>query len=323
MNNPQNNIKKKTILLTGCAGFIGGQILKSLIDKFYIIGIDDLSTGTKKNLIKNRGFKFIKGDCCNQKVLRKINTKIEAVLHFAGQSSGEKSYKNPTNDFKRNLSSTVNLLEFAIKNKCKQFIFASSMSVYGNSNYKVKETNKKKPISFYGISKSTAEDYVVKYSSKGLNYTILRLFNVYGKTQRLGELKQGMIRIFLTQIFKNKKLIIKGHKNRFRYFLNIIDLLQYINLILFNKKTYNQIFNLGFGKKYKISQLVNILKKNNKFIFFVKYIKGTKDDQFGIVANINKIKKITGYSPKITLENGVKEIFKKLNYELNNKDKLF
>jgi UDP-glucose 4-epimerase len=310
MNNIQNKNKKKTILLTGCAGFIGGQILKSLVNKFYVIGIDDLSTGTKKNLIKNKMFKFIEGNCCNQKVLKKINTKIDAILHFAGQSSGEKSYINPTNDFDRNLNSTINLLEFALKNKCKQFIFASSMSVYGNSNQKVKEINKKKPISFYGISKSAAEEYVKKYSSKGLSYTILRLFNVYGKAQRLGELKQGMIRIYLTQIFKNKKLVIKGNKNRFRDFLNTLDLLEYINLILFNRKTYNQILNLGFGKKYRISELVNMLKKNNKFKFSVKYIKGTKDDQFGVVANIDKIKKITNYSPKITLDMGIKDILK-------------
>ena len=213
-------------------------------------------------------------------------------------------------DFDRNLNSTINLLEFALKNKCKQFIFASSMSVYGNSNQKVKEINKKKPISFYGISKSAAEEYVKKYSSKGLSYTILRLFNVYGKAQRLGELKQGMIRIYLTQIFKNKKLVIKGNKNRFRDFLNTLDLLEYINLILFNRKTYNQILNLGFGKKYRISELVNMLKKNNKFKFSVKYIKGTKDDQFGVVANIDKIKKITNYSPKITLDMGIKDILK-------------
>ena len=83
MNNIQNKNKKKTILLTGCAGFIGGQILKSLVNKFYVIGIDDLSTGTKKNLIKNKMFKFIEGNCCNQKVLKKINTKIDAILHFA------------------------------------------------------------------------------------------------------------------------------------------------------------------------------------------------------------------------------------------------
>ena len=310
MSDVKNHTKKKTILLTGCAGFIGSQILKNLIDKFYIIGIDDLSTGTKKNLIKDKKFKFIKGNCCNQNVLKKIDDSIDAILHFAGQSSGEKSYNNPINDFDRNLNSTVNLLEFAIKNKCKQFIFASSMSVYGNCKHKVNEIKKKNPISFYGISKSTSEEYIKKYNSKGLNYTILRLFNIYGKDQRLGDLKQGMIRIYLTQIFKNKKLIVKGNKNRFRDFLNILDLLEYINLILFNKKTYNEILNIGTGKKYKILQLINILKKNNKFKFSVKYTKGTIDDQFGIIPNINKIKKITGYSPKITLEMGIKEMLK-------------
>jgi UDP-glucose 4-epimerase len=309
-----HNKLKKTILLTGCAGFIGSQLLKELVKKYSVVGIDDLSVGNKKNLIIDKNFRFIKGDCSNNKILNKLNNKIDIIIHFAGQSSGEKSFYDPLNDFKRNLYSTINLLNFASKFSCSQFIYASSMSVYGNYNMKVKETDKKKPLSFYGISKSSAEEYIKKYITKNVNFTILRLFNIYGAGQRLGELRQGMIRIFLTQIYKNKKLVIKGSKYRYRDLLNITDCTNFIKKIILNKKTFNKIINVGSGKKYFIHDIVRILKKKIKFNFTVKYEKKTVDDQFGIIANNSVAKKITGYTPKIDLNNGIEEMIKKISY---------
>ena len=108
----------KTILITGCAGFIGSSFLKSIINKNYnIIGIDDLSAGNIKRLPKNKKFKFIKGDCGNPKILNKINGKVDVIIHLAGQSSGEKSFYDPINDVKRNLFSTIILLDFYLKKK--------------------------------------------------------------------------------------------------------------------------------------------------------------------------------------------------------------
>lgn len=311
----KKKLNKKVILLTGCAGFIGSQLLKKLVKKYYVIGIDDLSTGNKKNIISNKNFLFLKGNCGDCKVLNKLKkVKIDVIIHFAGQSSGEKSFYNPLNDFKRNLHSTINLLDFASKYLCKQFIYASSMSVYGNYKKKVKEVNKKKPISFYGISKSSAEEYIKKYKSKNVNFTILRLFNIYGQGQKLGELKQGMIRIYLTQIFNKKKLIIKGSKNRYRDLLYITDCINYLNKIILNKFAYDKIINIGSGKKYFIFNIVKILKKNIPFKFIVQYEKKTVDDQFGIIANNDQLKKITNYYPKTDLNDGVKKMIKNLNY---------
>ena len=144
----------KTILITGCAGFIGSSFLKNIINKNYnIVGIDDLSAGSIKRLPKNKKFRFIKGDCSNPKILNKIKGKIDVIMHLAGQSSGEKSFYDPVNDMKRNLFSTIVLLDFYLKKKSKQFIYASSMSVYGDKIKKVKETDSCKPISFYGLTK--------------------------------------------------------------------------------------------------------------------------------------------------------------------------
>ena len=86
----------KTILITGCAGFIGSSFVKSIIKKnVKIIGIDDLSAGYLKSLPKNKKFKFLKGDCGNKKILDKIKGKIDIIIHLAGQSSGERSFYDP------------------------------------------------------------------------------------------------------------------------------------------------------------------------------------------------------------------------------------
>jgi len=83
----------KTILVTGCAGFIGSSFIKSIIKKnIKIIGIDDLSAGNIKSLPKNKNFKFIKGDCGSKKILNKIKSKVDIIIHLAGQSSGRKVF---------------------------------------------------------------------------------------------------------------------------------------------------------------------------------------------------------------------------------------
>lgn len=297
------------ILITGSAGFIGSCLVNELIKSEKVIGIDDLS-GSEKNFIKHKNYKFIKGDCGDKNILNKLKS-IKIIIHLAGQSSGEKSFEDPLDDFKKNTISTLNLLDFARKTKCKQFVYASSMSVYGDGHKnKVREKKLTNPISFYGLSKETSEKYIRKFKEKGVNYTILRFFNVYGSYQKLGNLKQGMIRIYLTQIIKNKKLIVKGSNKRFRDFIHITDVIDYIKEVIKDKKYLNETFNIGTSRKNTIKSLINLLKKKIKYKFRVKFISGTKDDQHGIVANINKIKKKSKIVPKIFLSNGLDEMIK-------------
>ena len=298
----------KTILITGCAGFIGSSFIKSIIKKnIKIIGIDDLSSGYIKSLPKNKNFKFIKGDCGNKRILDKIKNKIDIIIHLAGQSSGEKSFYDPINDIDKNLYSTIGLLEFYLKKKSKQFIFASSMSVYGSLRKKVSEKDSTNPISFYGLSKLSSEKYIKMFSNKKINFTILRFFNVYGQGQILNNLKQGMIRIFLTQIFRNNNLIVKGSLKRFRDFIHIDD----VNTILFkvmeNKNCINEIFNVGYGRKYFISDVVNLIKKESKKKFSIKVKNGTPYDQFGIFSNSKKLFKAINFRARIPLEKGIRK----------------
>ena len=303
---------KRYILVTGCAGFIGSSFIKSLNNRFNIIGIDDLSNGTKKSLPRRKNFIFIKGDCADKNILKKINYKVDYVYHFAGQSSGEKSFYDPMNDTKKNYYTTVSLLDFCLRKRVKQFIYASSMAVYGNKYSKsVDEKKLCDPISFYGASKYASEQYIKLFSKKKINFTILRFFNVYGPGQKLGNLQQGLIRIYLTQILKSKKLVVKGSLKRFRDFMYIDDVTNLLKRILNNKKAFNEIFNVGYGKKIFLYQLLEIIKKNIKLNFKLKLQKGTPLDQFGIYSNSNKLKRLS-FVPKVNLHMGIKKFLESI-----------
>lgn len=307
---------KKKILVTGAAGFIGSNLANFLIKKKYEVWtIDNLSTGNLKNL--NKSIIFINGDCSNKNTIKKLkNNKFKYIFHFAGQSSGEISFENPCNDFKSNVQSTIYLAEYALKNQCQKFFYASSMSVYGDTHLdKSKESDKCNPLSFYGIGKLTSENYLMKYKKKGLNPVILRFFNVYGPNQNFSNLKQGMISIYLAQILNSKKLFVKGSLNRFRDFIYIDDAIEAIfNLCKKNTKLY-PIINIGTGKKTTIKQLIEIISKIINKDIKLKVISGTIDDQFGVYANTKILQNHYNFKAKTNLKLGIKKF---IDWKINN-----
>jgi UDP-glucose 4-epimerase len=299
---------KKKILITGGAGFIGSHLAEFLLKKkFNVYIFDNLSTGLKKNLPKKAI--FIKGDCANKNHLKKLR-KIDfsCIYHLAGQSSGEYSFYNPLIDFNSNLFGTINIIDLCLSTTNKRIIFSSSMSVYGDAKTKVSEKQIPSPKSFYGLSKLSAEKYLIFFKKKGLNFTTLRLFNVYGPGQNFENKMQGMVSIFLDQALSKKKIIVKGSKNRFRDFIYISDVVEILNNVRSNKKCFYETYNVGIGKKYRVFDLINIIssslqiKKNN-----ISYIAGTPDDTFGISCNNNKIKKVLNKSSFVDLVEGVKK----------------
>ena len=298
----------KNILITGCAGFIGSALSKKLIDKNYnVYGIDNLSSGKKNNIPKK--LKFVRGDCGNEKNLKKLE-KINffSIIHLAGQVGNEISFLYPLKDCHNNIFSTVKLLDLAQKTNCKHFIFSSSMSVYGQVKKEaVSENFNCKPASFYGVSKLASENYISIFKKKRINSTILRLFTVYGPGQNLENKMQGMISIYLEQIYKNKKLIVRGSGERIRDFIYIDDLTEIISKMIGKKIFFNQIYNIGSGNSYKIKDVIKKIQKITKINFPVKYIKATPLDQFYIYPNINKLKKFFNLKSFNTLDQGLKK----------------
>lgn len=304
---------KKKILITGGAGFIGSHLVKSLdFRKFDIFVVDNLSTGNKKNLPAN--VKFLKLDCSNKSIIKRLeNINFDCVYHLAGQSSGEYSFYEPFEDFSSNLLGTINVIKLCLKTTKKRIIFTSSMSVYGNYIKAVTELDKCNPKSFYGLSKLSSENYIKFFTKKKLKYTILRLFNIYGPGQNFDNKLQGMVSIYLDQALKNKRINIKGPKDRYRDFVYINDVIEILNKTRIRKEAINNTFNVGSGKKTKVHELIKIISNNlNLKKNSIKYIHSTPDDTFGIYSNKSKIKKFLRKEKFINLKEGIK---KTINYE--------
>lgn len=299
-------------LVTGGAGFVGSKIADKLILKGHtVVIIDNLKTGYLKNI--NSAAIFIQGDCSDVNIIFKLdNFKFDAILHIAGQSSGEISFEDPVYDINSNTVSTLLLLQYAVKTNCKRFIYASTMSVYGQQQEQIcfSETDNTNPLSFYAVGKLASEQYLKIYAScYGINFTSLRYFNIYGPGQNLDNLKQGMISIYLKQLIDPsfKSIIVKGSLERFRDFIYIDDVVKITTTFIDQSTTFNQIINIGTGNKTTVGELLSLLKQNIKTEKVIEFYSGTPGDQFGIFADVKKLK--TLYTePLKTIETGI-ELF--------------
>lgn len=300
----------KYYLVTGGAGFIGSHLAKKLLkDGNKVTIIDNLKTGFKNNIPS--GSDFIEGSCGSIGTYKKLKLKkFDAIFHIAGQSSGEISFEDPIYDISSNTSSTILLLNYAIKTGCQRFIFASTMSVYGNKSRKpTKETDKTKPESFYGISKLASENYIRIFKRYGIDYTTLRLFNVYGPGQNMTNFRQGMVSIYMSQLIKNKKIIIKGSSQRYRDFIYIDDVVNYFIKCINNKKTIGKIINIGTGKKTYVHQIIKTLISLNKEKIPIEYTDPTPGDIYGIYANTRLMDKVFGKNKCTKINDGILKMF--------------
>ena len=303
-----------TILITGGAGFIGSHLARWCLRYGHsVLIVDNCSTGNPENVPEETV--FFHEDITSPGVYEDLKKyQIDAVFHLAAQSSGEISFENPVEDIRVNTLGTVQLLDFCKKSGIPRFIYASSMAVYGNQGHNpVHEDDIPAPLSFYGISKVSSEQYVSHYSRSGINTTIFRMFSVYGPGQNLSNMKQGMISIFLAYLLKNEPLVIKGSLERFRDFTYIDDVCKAWMTALDNEQTYGETYNLGTGIRTTVRELVAALfsaMDSDPGTYQIVVSGNTPDDQFGLYADIKRITRDLNWKPEYTLGGGLEEMIK-------------
>lgn len=306
------NNKMYKYLITGGAGFIGSKIAQQLLDdehKVYII--DNLKTGYVENIPKEAV--FINGDFSKDETISKLgDIKFDGIYHIGGQSSGEISFEDPEYDLNTNTLSTLKLLQYAVKVGCKKFVYASTMSVYGEYDKKEQfnETDDTKPKSFYAVGKLSSEKYLDIFSKQfEVDYVALRYFNVYGPGQNLGNLKQGMVSIYLKQFLDDSfdNVVVKGDTSRFRDLIYIDDVIDITIEAMENKSYYNKILNIGTGKKTTVLEMLDLIQKYTKSQKEIKINPGTPGDQFGIYADNSKLLELYN-KPLMSFGNGLKNM---------------
>lgn len=298
-------------LVTGAAGFIGAAVAEKLIlAGNEVTTIDNLSTGYIEHI--PNGVTFIEGNTFDKTSIDKLKyQKFDAIIHIAGQSSGEISFENPVYDLQTNCQSTLMLLEYAKESGCDKFIYASTMSVYGDHvPYECTEDTELIPNSFYAVGKLASEHYMRIYSNQyGLACTALRLFNTYGEGQNLNNLKQGMVSIYLAMALKEGKIVVKGSKDRFRDFIFIDDVVDAFLKALDRKYGYD-VFNVCTGKPTTVEDVINSLLLQLDTKVDVQYIEGTPGDQFGIYGNFEKISEALDWKARTSFDEGIKSMVK-------------
>ena len=317
---------KKNILITGVAGFIGFSYANELLKKGYkIYGIDNFdkyySLKIKKERIKllkkYNNFIFKKIDITNKKNLLNFLLKknFTYVFHFAAQPGVRYSFVNPQKYLNVNINGFINLLD-AIKNKkVKKFFYASSSSVYGDTNkFPVDEKQKLTPKNPYGISKVINEELASIYSLKSSAQFIgLRFFTIYGE---LGRPDMFIIK-FIKKAFLNKKFELNNSGEHYRDFTYIKDVILILDKLLNGKyKFKNDVFNICTSKPIYIKTLCDKLKHDLSFRKVVS-IKLNKADVLKTHGNNKKLLKLIGPIKFTKIEHGVKKI---LDWSKNNKN---
>ena len=230
---------------------------------------------------------------------------------MAAETSTYTSELNPHKCFQTNVIGTLNLFEFCKKTKPKNIIFSSSMAIYGKNSVNISEKKIPQPISYYGLSKLNGEKILLDLIKFGINIKVFRIFNAYGIYQDYNNPFQGMLSIYLSQIYRNSKVKVTGSLSRTRDFIYVDDIISaFTKPSILNFKNSN-IFNLGSGKELKVSNLLKILFKETNKKYKVFIAAKHSGDTVKSYANISLIKK-SGWKTKISLNEGIKRVIKDL-----------
>tara|TARA_B100001094_G_scaffold14686_1_gene12757 strand:- start:5059 stop:6006 length:948 start_codon:yes stop_codon:yes gene_type:complete len=310
---------RKTILITGAAGFIGSHLCDFYLSNNYkVLGIDNLLTGSLENIKlhqNNNLFDFIEHDVCKQ---ININEKIDYILHFASTASPSDYLKYPIKTLQIGSIGTENILKLA-KEKNSIILVASTSEIYGDPlEHPQKESyfgnvNPIGPRGVYDEAKRYLEAITFAYKNKySVDIRIVRIFNTYGPRMRINDGRA--IPNFINQLLNNKKLTVYGAGTQTRSFCYISDTVNGINKLL--KSDYQYPVNIGNNDEHTILHLIDIMSNIINKNVNLSFNELPENDPKKRKPNINLAKKILDWSPKVSLHNGlVKTIdyFTKLN----------
>ena len=314
----------KKVLVTGGAGFIGSNLCEELLKRNNIVFcLDNFSTGKIENLnqlINNTNFTLIEGDIRNLSDCLEATKNVDYVLHQAALGSVPRSIKDPITSNDVNVSGFLNMLIASRDNNVKRFVYAASSSTYGDSKGLPKvEDVIGKPLSPYAITKYVNELYADVFAKTyGLETIGLRYFNVFGRKQDPNGAYAAVIPKFVGQFMNGESPTINGdgmYSRDFTYIDNVIQA-NLLSLITDNPKAINTVFNVAFGDRNTLNDLVRYLKKYlsefdiNINDIEVKHGPNRAGDIPHSLASVDKAKELLNYNPQYSLQKGLKEAVK-------------
>ena len=299
-------------LVTGAAGFIGSHLCKGLIHEgAHVLAVDSftdfyprrLKENNIRSLLEHSNFELISQDLLDLD-LNEIMEKIDVVFHLSAQAGVRSSWGSDFAVYTRNnIDVTQKLLEAAKTSSIEKFIYASSSSVYGlTEELPMKETSPLHPYSPYGVTKLAAENLCFLYHKNyGVPCVSLRFFTVYGPGQR----PDMAFHRFFRSIFENREIAVFGDGQQTRDFTYIDDII-WANLSSIENGIPGETYNIGGGTQRKLADIIPILEKISQSKVKIRFEASQKGDVRHTYADIQKAKNDLDYTPKISLEEGLR-----------------
>ena len=294
------------VLVTGGAGFIGSQIADAYVEAGHHVEIiDNLVTGREQNI--NPKAVFHRADIRDAEAVAKIfaATKFDVVNHHAAQMDVRRSVADPVYDASVNVLGVLTLLEAAMKNGVRRFIFASSGgAIYGEQDYfPADEKHPTRPISPYGVAKLTTEQYLYYYYAVyGIESVSLRYANVYGPRQN-PEGEAGVVAIFTTKMLNGEQPVVNGDGKQTRDYVFVGDVVR-ANVLALGLQGF-RILNIGTGVESDVNMLFREIRRLTGSPCEEKHGEAKKGEQLRSVLSAGAIQALAGWKPAVALSEGL------------------
>lgn len=312
-------LRGKNVLVTGGAGFIGSNLIASLLaEGNYVVCLDNFSTGKRKNIeefLNKDNFRLIEGDIRDLAVCREALRGIEIVFHQAALGSVPRSIADPVSATDVNVGGFVKMLYASVEAGVKRFIYAASSSTYGDNHDLPKvEERIGNPLSPYAVTKFADELFAKVFSTVyGIDVIGLRYFNVFGPKQDPEGAYAAVIPKFILQLMRHERPVINGDgtiSRDFTYVENIVQV-NHLAAVVEDREALNQVYNVACGESNTINRLYEIIREElsryDREVLNIEPVYGPerKGDIRHSLASIEKASKLLGYNPTHYIKEGM------------------
>ena len=298
-----------TYLVTGGAGFIGSHLAEELVKRGESVRvIDNFFSGKAENMASFiNDVEFYEGDIRDVELLKKIMPGVDYVLHHAAVASVPRSVENPEESTEVNVMGTLNVLRRAAENKVKRLVYAGSSSAYGNSDTEKKsELEAPDPISPYAVTKLAGEYYCRSFAYiYGLETVVLRYFNVFGERQDPKSLYSAVIPLFCAAAKEGKPATIYGTGKQTRDFTYVKNNVEANLLAAKTPGISGEVINIACGQTVDLLELHSAINRIMGKDLPPVMAPPRVGDVMHSSADITKARKLLGYEPKFSFEEGL------------------
>ena len=297
-------------LVTGGAGFIGSHLVEELVRRGERVRVaDSFITGKRENLAHVSGVELLEGDLADFAVAQRAVAGIDYVLHQAAIPSVPRSVQDPITSNRANIDASVNVLVAARDAGVKRLVYAGSSSAYGNTPTLPKvETMGTAPLSPYALQKLVAEQYCQMFTQLyGLETVTIRYFNVFGPRQDPSSPYSGVISLFIRALIEGRAPTIYGDGGQTRDFTYVANVIDGVLKACAAPAASGEVINVATGGRISLNELFRALKVLTGASVDPIYAETRAGDVRDSQADIDKARRLLGYEPTVTLEQGLEK----------------